>query len=182
MCWVAEGTLDVGNHWDYKRESERGTNSREAFVRMSGFCVTIWDVISLAAGLSENSCERVEEENMAQQSGAINRGNAVAWALSNGERLIGKASVWLRVQGVHGNMKGERWGLRFWQKRVPEHSSIIGTDALWRQKTTRWSRVQHTQDVIIGRAGSGVSRTWAPNLALSLGQFLTLLEPQSFHF
>lgn len=34
----------------------------------------------------------------------------------------------------------------------------------------------------IGRAGLGVSSTWAPNLALPLGQFLTLLEPQSFHF
>lgn len=135
MCWVAEGTLDVGNHWDYKRESERGTNSREAFVSLSGFCFTMWDLISLEDSLSENSWEQVEAEHTAQQLGAINGGNAVAWALFNGERLVGKASVWLRVQGVHGNMKGERWGLRFWQKRVPEHSSIIGTDALWRQKT-----------------------------------------------
>lgn len=34
----------------------------------------------------------------------------------------------------------------------------------------------------VGRAGLGVTSTWAPNLALPLGQFLTLLEAQSFDF
>ena len=50
-------------------------------------------MINLAAGLSENSWERGEEEHMLQQLGAVNGGSAAAWPLSNGEGLVGKASV-----------------------------------------------------------------------------------------
>lgn len=113
MCWVAEGTSDLGNCWKYKWS----TNNHEGFseyIRIQLYNVETWST-------SQPAYLRTAEneggwEHMGQQLGAISRISPAAWELSNGQYLTAKACILLRDLGVHENMKGGRLGLGFWTK------------------------------------------------------------------
>lgn len=117
MCWVAEGTSDLGNFWEYKWESKRGTNNHKGFreyIRIQFYNMETWPTsqpVYLRTAEKEGG-----REHMAQQLGTINRISPAAWELSNGECLIGKTWILLKDQGIHGNVKGVRPELRFWTK------------------------------------------------------------------
>lgn len=96
MCWVVEGTLDVGNHWDDERESERGTRA----MRLSWVCQE-----SVLPCETDEPRGRPSWDQLGAGERNTRRSSGGPGPLSNGEGFVGKASVWLWVQGVHGNMK-----------------------------------------------------------------------------
>lgn len=73
---------------------------------------------------------------MVQQLGTINRISPAAWEYTNAECLSGKAWILLRDQGIHGNVKGVRPGLRSLDKGEYKKTPPSGkTDkSAWRRE------------------------------------------------
>lgn len=118
---------------------------------------------------------------MAQQLGTINRISPAARELSNGECFIAKASVLLRDQGIHGNMKGVRSGSRFWPQ---ECTRTLFSHRHWcsvKTENSAWcGQSQAHPRCDTGGAGSGVRGTGVPNAALTLRRSLPSLNPSLF--
>lgn len=87
---------------------------------------------------------------MAQQLGTINRISPAAWEYTNAECLSGKAWILLRDQGIHGNVKGVRPGLRLWTKESTRKCLHLGRQT--RQRGVE--RAEHTQGLMMSGTGS----------------------------
>lgn len=160
MCWVAEGTKDLRNCWEYKWEFKWGTSNHEGFseyIRIQFYNVETW---LTSQPVDPRTAEKERgREHMAQQLGTINRISPAAWGPSNAECLIGKAWILLRDQGIHGNVKAVRPGLRLWTKERTRKLFHLG-----RQKTQRGAEEPSTP-----RAWWQVGLAWSSrDLALTL--------------